>query len=159
MSAASPGVAAVFLGNEYYKTHEEYVHAIAAAMKTEYEAIAAAGFVLQLDCPDMAMSRHMGSNGDKTDSQFLAWATQNIEPMNEATKAIPREQIRVHLCWGNYEGPHVHDIALKDILPTVLKARAGAISFEAANPRHEHEWAVFRDDVKVPDDVILIPGV
>ncbi len=158
MSAASPGVIAVFLGNQYYSTYEEYIYAIATAMKPEYEAIAQAGFTLQLDCPDLAMSRHMSMNSERTLPQFLAYAQQNIEALNFATSGIPPEQLRMHLCWGNYEGPHTHDVPLKDIINLVFSARPNAISFEASNPRHAHEWAVF-EDVKLPPGKLLIPGV
>ncbi|MGH2366204.1 MAG: cobalamin-independent methionine synthase II family protein [Chloroflexota bacterium] len=157
MSAASPGVVGVFLANEYYPTYEEYVHAIAAAMADEYRAIADAGFVLQLDCPDLAMGRNMGY-ASRTQDEFLRFAEQNVEALNEAIRGIPREQVRIHLCWGNYEGPHNHDIPLRDIIGIVFKANAAGISFEACNPRHDHEWALF-ETVKLPPDTVLIPGV
>lgn len=156
MNAASPGVISSFQSNRYYPTHEAYVDAIAAAMKEEYEAIAAAGFVLQLDCPDLAMARHTGFQ-ELTEDEFLRRAEHQVEALNTAVADIPAESMRMHICWGNYEGPHDHDIPLEKILSIVLKAKPAAILFEAANPRHRHEWAVWRD-AKLPDDKILIPG-
>ena len=126
-------------------------------MKQEYEAIAGAGFVLQLDCPDLAMSRHMRFT-DLSTEEFLKVIEGNVEALNHAIGNIPAEQVRLHLCWGNYEGPHHRDVPLRDILPVVFKANAGAISFEGANPRHAHEWVVFKD-VHLPDDKVVIPGV
>jgi 5-methyltetrahydropteroyltriglutamate--homocysteine methyltransferase len=155
MSAASPGVIAFFLPDRHYGSHEAYVAALADAMKAEYDAIHAAGIVLQLDCPDLAMTAHM--QGEER-SEFLRRAKLNIEAINHATRDIPRDAMRMHLCWGNYEGPHHHDIALRDIIETVFEARPSAVSFEAANPRHEHEWTVF-EDVKLPDGKAIIPGV
>ena len=138
-------------------SHEAYIEALAAALKPEYEAIASAGLLLQIDCPDVAMSRHTGFQ-DLTEAEFLKRAAFDIEALNSALANVPAAQVRIHVCWGNYEGPHDHDIALEKILPIVLRAKAQAISFEAANPRHEHEWVVWRD-AKLPDDKILIPGV
>jgi 5-methyltetrahydropteroyltriglutamate--homocysteine methyltransferase len=155
MSAASPGVIAVFLQNQHYPSHEEYVFALAEAMKAEYEEIHRAGIVLQLDCPDLAMTRHMT---DESLEDFRARARVNVEAINRATEDIPPDEMRMHLCWGNYEGPHHHDVALRDILDIVFEARPAAISFEAANPRHEHEWTVF-EDVALPEGKVLIPGV
>jgi 5-methyltetrahydropteroyltriglutamate--homocysteine methyltransferase len=155
LSAASPGVIAVFLKNQHYATHEEYVAALADAMKQEYDEIHAAGIVLQLDCPDLAMTRHMM---DEDLEAFRRRARVNVEAINHATRDIPSEDMRLHLCWGNYEGPHHHDVALRDIVDIVFEARPAAISFEAANPRHEHEWNVF-EDVKLPEGKVLIPGV
>jgi 5-methyltetrahydropteroyltriglutamate--homocysteine methyltransferase len=155
MSAASPGVIAVFLQNQYYASHDEYVAALADAMKVEYDEIHRAGLVLQLDCPDLAMSGHM--LGEDLD-EFRRRAKVNVEAINHATRNIPPDAMRMHLCWGNYEGPHHHDVALRDIIDVVFEARPAAISFEAANPRHEHEWTVF-EDVKLPDGKVLIPGV
>ena len=157
LSAASPGVIAQFLGNHYYPTHEAYIAALADAMKTEYDAIHRAGFVLQLDCPDLAMSRHI-QFARATLEEFLKVAALHVEALNHAIRDIPPDRVRLHLCWGNYEGPHHRDVALRDIINIVLKARVGAISYEASNPRHEHEFKVFRD-VKLPDGMILIPGV
>ena len=157
LNAASPGVVSSFQPNRYYPSHEAYIGALAEALKPEYEAITQAGFVLQIDCPDVAMSRHTGFQ-DLSEPDFLKRAAFDIEALNHALANVPASQVRIHICWGNYEGPHDHDIALTKILPTVLKAKAQAISFEAANPRHEHEWTVWRD-TKLPDDKILIPGV
>jgi len=156
MSAASPGVIAVFLQNQHYDSHEDYVAALADAMKQEYDEIHRAGIVLQVDCPDLAMTRQMMM--DETLEEFRDRARVNVEALNRATADIPPEDMRLHLCWGNYEGPHHHDVALRDIIDIVFEARPAAISFEAANPRHEHEWNVF-EDVKLPDGKVLIPGV
>jgi len=157
MNAASPGVVSAFQPNQYYKSHEAYVAAVADAMKEEYEAIVAAGFVLQLDCPDLAMARHTGFQ-DLSEKEFLSRAAQHVEALNHALAKVPAEKVRMHICWGNYEGPHDHDIALEKVLGIVLKAKPQAISFEASNPRHEHEWVVWRD-AKLPDDKVLLPGV
>jgi 5-methyltetrahydropteroyltriglutamate--homocysteine methyltransferase len=157
MTAASPGVIAHFLQNEHYPSREAYLAHLADVMKEEYDAIAQAGFVLQVDCPDLAMGRHLRFPELST-PEFLKIAEANIEALNHALRDIPAERMRMHLCWGNYEGPHHRDIPLKDIIGIVLKARPQAISLEGANPRHEHEWAVFRE-VKLPDDKVLIPGV
>ena len=156
MTAASPGVIAVFLQNQYYPTHEEYIGALAEVMKAEYDEIHRAGLVLQLDCPDLAMTRHM--SGDESLEEFRRRATLHVEAINHATRDIPCDAMRIHLCWGNYEGPHHHDMPLRDIIDIVLEARPAAISFEAANPRHEHEWTVF-EDLKLPEGKALIPGV
>jgi 5-methyltetrahydropteroyltriglutamate--homocysteine methyltransferase len=156
MNAASPGVISAFQSNRHYPTHEEYVEAIARAMKPEYEAIAGAGFLLQLDCPDLAMARHTGFQ-DLTETEFLRRAECQVEALNEAVADIPAESMRMHICWGNYEGPHDHDIPLEKILNIVLKAKPTAILFEAANPRHRHEWQVWRD-ARLAEDKILIPG-
>jgi 5-methyltetrahydropteroyltriglutamate--homocysteine methyltransferase len=155
LNAASPGVIAVFLQNQYYPSHEEYVFALADAMKVEYDEIHRAGTVLQVDCPDLAMSGHM--LGESLD-EFRARARVNVDAINHATRDIPPDDMRLHLCWGNYEGPHHRDVALRDIIDVVFEARPAAISFEAANPRHEHEWAVFKDR-KPPEGKVLIPGV
>ena len=157
MTAASPGVIAHFLRNEYYPSREAYLARLADVMKEEYDAIAQAGFVLQIDCPDLAMGRHLAFP-DLSTAEFLKIAEANVEALNHALRDIPPDRLRLHLCWGNYEGPHHRDIPLKDILGIVLKARPQAISLEGANPRHEHEWAVFQG-VKLPEDKILIPGV
>jgi 5-methyltetrahydropteroyltriglutamate--homocysteine methyltransferase len=157
MSAASPGVVAVFFRNDHYPSQEAYLYSIAEAMRHEYEAVAKAGFVLQLDCPDLAMGRHIQFyNVDL--ATFRKAAALNIEVMNHATANIPPEQLRIHVCWGNYEGPHHYDVPLADVIDLVFKARASAISFEAANPRHAHEWTLF-ERVKLPDGKVLIPGV
>jgi 5-methyltetrahydropteroyltriglutamate--homocysteine methyltransferase len=157
MSAASPGVVAVFFRNDHYPSQEAYLYAIADAMRAEYEAVARAGFVLQLDCPDLAMGRHIQFH-DADLATFRKAAAMNIEVMNHATANIPPEQLRIHVCWGNYEGPHHHDVPLADVIDLVFKARATYISFEAANPRHAHEWTLF-EKVKLPDGKVLIPGV
>jgi len=157
MTAASPGVIAHFLRNEHYPSREAYLARLTDVMKEEYDAIAKAGFVLQVDCPDLAMSRHLAF-AELSTAQFVKIAEANVEALNHALRDIPADRLRLHLCWGNYEGPHHRDVPLRDILPVVLKARPHAISLEGANPRHEHEWAVFRD-VKLPDDKVLIPGV
>jgi 5-methyltetrahydropteroyltriglutamate--homocysteine methyltransferase len=157
MTAASPGVIAVFQRNHYYASDEDYLAALADAMKTEYDAIHAAGLVLQLDCPDLAMGWNVAGLGG-TREGFAAEVARRVEAINHATRDIPPEAMRLHLCWGNYEGPHVSDIPLREIIGEVLRARPDAISFEGANPRHEHEWVVF-DEVKLPDGKAIIPGV
>jgi len=157
MTAASPGLVPVFQTNTYYPSHEAYVEAIAAAMQEEYEAIVEAGFVLQLDCPDLAMAHHT-SFQDLDEGDFLKRAAFHVEVLNHALRNIPAEMARIHICWGNYEGPHDHDIAFAKVAPILVKAKPMALVVEAANPRHAHEWAVW-NDVKLPDDKILIPGV
>ena len=156
MNAASPGVISAFQSNHYYPSHEAYVDAIVAAMKPEYDAIHAAGLVLQLDCPDLAMARHTGFQ-ELSESEFLERAEYQVEALNHAVRDIPADRMRMHICWGNYEGPHDHDIALEKILAIVLKAKPAGILFEAANPRHRHEWAVWHS-AKLPEDKVLIPG-
>jgi 5-methyltetrahydropteroyltriglutamate--homocysteine methyltransferase len=158
MTAASPGVIAYFLNNQYYASNEAYLAALADAMRPEYEAIVTAGFVLQLDCPDLAMSRHAGPNVGLTTEQFRRKIRQQVEALNHAVARIPADQMRLHLCWGNYEGPHHLDVPLAEILDVVFAARPSAISFEACNPRHDHEWQLF-ETVRLPDDKLLIPGV
>jgi 5-methyltetrahydropteroyltriglutamate--homocysteine methyltransferase len=157
MSAASPGVISLFFGNAYYPDHRAYLFAIADAMRYEYEAVANAGFVLQIDCPDLAMGRHI-QFADLSLAAFREMAALHVDALNHALVNVPPEQSRIHLCWGNYEGPHHYDVALRDILDVVFRARPNGISFEAANPRHAHEWKVFRD-IPLPEDKILIPGV
>ena len=157
MSAASPGVISLFFRNEHYGSHEAYLSAIAEAMRHEYEAVARAGFVLQVDCPDLAMGRHI-QFADLDLAGFRKMARLHIEALDHAVANIPPEQLRMHLCWGNYEGPHHHDVPLADILDLVLAARAQGVSFEAANPRHAHEWRLF-ERVKVPEGKVIIPGV
>jgi 5-methyltetrahydropteroyltriglutamate--homocysteine methyltransferase len=157
ISAASPGVISGFLPNHYYKTPDAYVGALADAMKVEYEAIHQAGVMLQLDCPDLAMSRHIWFP-DMTDADFRKRISMHVEALNHATASIPPDRMRMHLCWGNYEGPHHFDVPLADVIDIVLKARPATISLEAANPRHEHEWQVF-ETVKLPEDKTLIPGM
>jgi 5-methyltetrahydropteroyltriglutamate--homocysteine methyltransferase len=157
MSAASPGVISLFFRDEHYRDHEKYLFAIADAMRHEYEAVVRAGFVLQIDCPDLAMGRHIQYAALSTE-EFRNAARLHIEALNHALANVPPDQARVHLCWGNYEGPHHYDIPLADILDVVFTARPHGISFEAANPRHAHEWKVF-ERVKLPAGKVLIPGV
>ncbi len=157
MNAASPGLVTAFQGNAYFATHEEYVEAVGDAMQIEYEAIVAAGFTLQVDCPDLAMARHTGFQ-ELDDDQFLRRSAHHVEVLNHATRNIDPSAMRMHLCWGNYEGPHDHDIELDACLPIVLAARPSAILFEAANPRHAHEWQVWAG-ATIPDDKVLVPGV
>jgi len=157
ISAASPGVIALFFRNDHYASREAYLYAIAEAMKLEYETVAKAGFVLQVDCPDLAMGRHIQYAGLSLD-EFRAMARLHIEALDHALANIPPDQVRMHLCWGNYEGPHHYDVPLADIIDLVLAARPGGVSFEAANPRHAHEWKVF-ERVKLPAGKVLIPGV
>ena len=158
MSAASPGVIAAFLANEYYPTDEEYIFALADAMKPEFDAIAAAGIVLQLDCPDLAMTRAMLGNDALTDAEFRDEIRMHVRALNHAVRDIPPEQMRMHLCWGNGAWPHITDIPLAAIIDVVLEARPTGLVFEAANPRHEHEWKVWKD-VRLPDGKVLVPGV
>ena len=157
MNAASPGLITAFQPNQFYPSHEAYLADLVTAMRPEYEAIADTGFYLQLDCPDLAMSRHTGYQ-DVSEADFLKIAEANVEALNAATANIPPEQMRMHICWGNYEGPHDHDIPLERVLDIILKARPATILFEAANPRHEHEWKVWKD-AKIPDNKILAPGM
>jgi 5-methyltetrahydropteroyltriglutamate--homocysteine methyltransferase len=157
LNAASPGVVSSFQPNRYYATHRDYLEAVAGAMRAEYEAIVRAGFVLQVDCPDLAMSRHTGFQ-DLSEPEFLRRAAEHVEVLNDALRDIPATSVRMHVCWGNYEGPHDHDIDLAKILGIVLEAKPQAISFEASNPRHAHEWRVWRD-AGLASDKVLIPGV
>jgi 5-methyltetrahydropteroyltriglutamate--homocysteine methyltransferase len=157
MTAASPGVIAHFLPNEYYPSREAYLTRLAEVMKEEYDAIVQAGFLLQVDCPDLAMGRHLRFPELST-PEFLKIAEANVEALNHALRDIPPDRLRMHLCWGNYEGPHHRDIPLQDIIGIVLKARPQAISLEGANPRHEHEWKVFQG-MKLPAEKVIIPGV
>jgi 5-methyltetrahydropteroyltriglutamate--homocysteine methyltransferase len=157
MTAASPGVIAHFLQNTHYPSREAYLARLVDVMKEEYDAIHRAGFVLQVDCPDLAMSRHLAFP-DLSNAAFVKLAEGNVEALNHALRDIPPDRMRLHLCWGNYEGPHHRDIPLREILPVVLKARPQALSFEGANPRHAHEWVVFRE-IRLPDDKVIIPGV
>jgi 5-methyltetrahydropteroyltriglutamate--homocysteine methyltransferase len=157
MNAASPGLITAFQPNAFYPSHEAYLADLVVAMQPEYEAIAASGFQLQLDCPDLAMSRHTGYQ-DATEEQFLKIATANVEALNAATARIPPEKLRMHVCWGNYEGPHDFDIPLERIVNIILRARPATILFEAANPRHEHEWKVWAQ-AGIPDSKVLAPGL
>jgi 5-methyltetrahydropteroyltriglutamate--homocysteine methyltransferase len=156
-SAASPGVVSLFFGNEHYPDHESYVFAIAEAMRVEYEAIAAAGATVQLDCPDLAMGRH-SAYADLDDAEFRRTIAVNIEALNHAVRNIPADQLRMHLCWGNYPGPHHCDVSIAAIADLVWTAKPGTVLFEGANPRHAHEWTVLAD-IGVPDDKIICPGV
>jgi len=157
LSSASPGVISLFFRNEHYANQEAYLFAIADAMRHEYETIARNGVILQVDCPDLAMGRHI-QYADLSLADFRKRAAMHVEALNHALANVPPEQARMHVCWGNYEGPHHHDVALSDIIDIVLSARPSAISFEAANPRHAHEWTLF-ERVKLPDGKVLIPGV
>jgi 5-methyltetrahydropteroyltriglutamate--homocysteine methyltransferase len=157
MNAASPGVIAVFQPNEYYPTHEAYLFALAEAMRPEYEAIVEAGLLLQIDSPDLAMGRHIRFR-DADEATFLASAQLQVEALNHALRNVPPDRVRMHVCWGNYEGPHHYDIPLRAIVDIVLSAKPMALLIEGANPRHAHEWAVWRE-VRLPDDKVLIPGV
>jgi 5-methyltetrahydropteroyltriglutamate--homocysteine methyltransferase len=157
VNAASPGVIAVFQKNEYYPSDAEYIETIALAMRVEYEAIVAAGFMLQIDSPDLAMGRHLAFP-DLSDDEFLKIAERNVEALNLAVANIPAAKMRMHLCWGNYAGPHHRDISLRRIIDVVLKARPAYLLLEGANPRHGHEWNVF-EEVGLPDDKVLVPGV
>lgn len=157
MNAASPGLITAFQPNRHYPTHDAYLADLVDAMRPEYEAIVAAGFDLQLDSPDIAMAAHTGFQ-DLSEADFLKRAAQNIEALNAATSNIPPERLRMHICWGNYEGPHDHDIALEKVMPIILNSRASRLLFEAANPRHEHEWIVWRD-AKLAADKVLVPGL
>jgi len=157
MNAASPGVVALFQPNDYYKTQDEYLEAIAEGMRAEYEGIVAAGIILQIDAPDLGMGRHTMYKKRSVD-EFLELAARHVEVLNHALRNVPGDRVRMHVCWGNYEGPHHHDVPMERLLPVVVKAKPQALLFEAANPRHAHEWIVFRD-AKLPDDKILVPGV
>jgi 5-methyltetrahydropteroyltriglutamate--homocysteine methyltransferase len=157
MSAASPGLISLFFHNGHYPSHEAYLEAIAEAMRHEYEAVVGAGFVLQLDCPDLAMGRHI-QNAHLSTGEFRKAAGLHIEALNHALRNIPANRARIHLCWGNYEGPHHCDVPLADIIDVVFTAKPAGLSFETANPRHAHEWKVF-ETVKLPDGKVLIPGV
>lgn len=159
MNAASPGVISLFLQNEHYPTRGAYLAALADAMRAEYETIVAAGLDLQLDCPDLALSRHMLFT-DLSDAEFVKIAESHVEALNHALENVPQERVRVHICWGNYEGPHVCDIDMAQVFPVLMKTKARYLLFETSNPRHAHEWTVFRDrKAEIPDDRILVPGV
>ncbi len=159
MNAASPGVISLFLQNSHYATRDAYLAALADAMKEEYETIVGAGLDLQLDCPDLALSRHMLFN-ELSDDEFLKVAASHVEALNHALSNVPMDRVRVHICWGNYEGPHTCDIGMEKVLPTLLQTKARYLLFETANPRHAHEWAVFEQcKADIPDNVVLVPGV
>lgn len=159
MNAASPGVISLFLQNDFYPTRDAYLAALADAMKAEYETIVAAGLDLQLDCPDLALSRHMLFT-DLSDEEFVKVAASHVEALNHALADIPGDKVRIHICWGNYEGPHVCDIPMSKMFDTLMSAKAQYLLFETSNPRHGHEWTVFRDrKADIPDDKVLVPGV
>jgi len=159
MNAASPGVISLFLQNDFYPSREAYLEALSDAMRAEYETIAAEGLDLQLDCPDLALSRHM-LFADLSDEDFVKVADLHVEALNHALRNVPRERIRVHICWGNYEGPHCCDIAMDRVFATLMSTKSRYLLFETSNPRHAHEWAVFRDRRReIPDDKVLVPGV
>ncbi|MDC3315119.1 cobalamin-independent methionine synthase II family protein [Candidatus Thioglobus sp.] len=159
MNAASPGVISLFLQNDYYPTRDAYLAALADAMKDEYETIVASGLDLQLDCPDLALSRHMLFS-DLSDLEFIKIAESHMEALNHALSNVPEEKVRIHICWGNYEGPHCCDIDMNKVFGTLMKAKARYTLFETSNPRHAHEWTVFRDrKSEIPDTKILVPGV
>jgi 5-methyltetrahydropteroyltriglutamate--homocysteine methyltransferase len=157
LNAASPGVVALFQPNDFYRTQDEYLQALAEALRVEYEGIVGAGLLVQIDAPDLAMGRHTLYR-NRSVQEFLRLAAIHIEVLNHALRNISPERVRMHVCWGNYEGPHHHDIPLEQLLPVVLKARVQGLLIEAANPRHAHEWRVFQD-TDFPEDKILIPGV
>jgi 5-methyltetrahydropteroyltriglutamate--homocysteine methyltransferase len=157
MNAASPGVIALFQPNDYYRTQDEYLEALAAALQVEYESIVGAGILLQIDAPDLAMGRHTMYR-DRSLEEFERLAARHIEVLNYALRNVPAERARMHVCWGNYEGPHHHDVPMARLLPIVLKAKPQGLLFEAANPRHAHEWTVFKS-ADIPEDKILIPGM
>jgi 5-methyltetrahydropteroyltriglutamate--homocysteine methyltransferase len=159
INTASPGTIALFQPNDFYKTQDAYLEAVAEGMRAEYEGLTKAGLLIQIDAPDMAMGRHTMYR-DRTENDFVGLAARHIEVLNHALRNVPADRIRMHVCWGNYEGPHTHDVPMEKLLPVVMKAKPQAILFEAANPRHAHEWKVFRDFKSlVPEDKILVPGV
>ena len=157
MNAASPGVIALFQPNDYYATQDEYLDALAEAMRIEYEGIVEAGIILQIDAPDFGMGRHTMYK-HRSVEEYLDMVQKHVEVLNHALRNVPPGQVRMHMCWGNYEGPHHHDIPMELLLPVMLKVNVGALLFEAENPRHAHEWTVLRD-TKIPEDKIFIPGV
>ena len=159
MNAASPGVISLFLQNKFYPTREKYLEALADAMREEYETIVGAGLDIQLDCPDLALSRHM-LFADLTDDEFVKIADMHVEALNHALANVPKENVRVHICWGNYEGPHCCDIDMDKVFTTLMNTKSRYVLFETSNPRHAHEWTVFRDrKSEIPDDKVLVPGV
>ena len=159
MNAASPGVISLFLQNVFYDSREKYLEALADAMREEYETIVASGLELQLDCPDLALSRHM-LFADLSDAEFVKIADMHVEALNHALENVPQDKVRVHICWGNYEGPHCCDIDMDTVFPTLMRTKARTVLFETSNPRHAHEWTVFRDrKSEIPDDKVLMPGV
>ncbi len=157
MNAASPGVIALFQPNHHYPSHEAYLEALAEAMRAEYEAIVAAGLILQLDSPDLGLGRHMLFKG-KPEEEYVALANLHVDVLNHALRNVPADKVRLHVCWGNYEGPHHCDAPMETVLPIAMRAKAQALLFESSNPRHAHEWEVFRD-ADIPEEKILVPGV
>ena len=159
MNAASPGVIALFQPNEYYQTQDDYLEALGEAMRPEYEAIVGAGLILQLDSPDLGLGRHMMYK-DRSDADYLTLIEFHVEVLNHALRNVPAERVRMHVCWGNYEGPHTHDVEMGVILPTLMKAKPAGLLFETSNPRHQHDWNYFAEMIdRIPADKILIPGV
>ena len=159
MNSASPGVISLFLSNSYYSSRNEYLDAIASAMQEEYETIVNAGIQLQLDCPDLALSRHMTFKNE-SDDDFIKIAAHNMEILNESLKNIPSNKLRLHVCWGNYEGPHIHDISIEKIFEVLMSFKGDFLLFESSNPRHQHEWEIFEKlKNKIPENKVLIPGV
>lgn len=159
MNSASPGVISLFLSNSYYSSRNEYLDAIALAMQEEYETIVNAGIQLQLDCPDLALSRHMTFKNE-SDDDFIKIAAHNMEILNESLKNIPSNKLRLHVCWGNYEGPHIHDISIEKIFEVLMSFKGDFLLFESSNPRHQHEWEIFEKlKNKIPENKVLIPGV
>ena len=157
INSASPGVISNFLPNKFYKNDDKYLEALSKMMKTEYDEITKNDLLLQIDCPDLALARHMTFK-NVSDEEFLVRAEKQIECLNEAIKDIDASKLRMHICWGNYEGPHIHDIGLEKILPIALKANIQTYLIEASNPRHAHEWQVF-ENIKLPNDKVIVPGV
>ncbi|HKU13274.1 MAG TPA: cobalamin-independent methionine synthase II family protein [Steroidobacteraceae bacterium] len=157
VNAASPGVIALFQPNDFYQSQDDYLEAVAEAMRAEYELLTGSGLLVQIDAPDLAMGRHTMYR-DRSVEEFLNRAAKHIEVLNHALRNVPADRVRMHVCWGNYEGPHHHDVPLERLLPVVVRAKIGGLLIEGANPRHAHEWAVFRD-FRMPEDWIVIPGV
>ncbi len=157
MNAPSPGIVALFLPNEHYASREDYLGALAEAMKTEYETIVGSGLYLQVDAPDLAMGRHIMYRNN-SDEEFVESAETHVEAINQALRDVPADRVRMHVCWGNYEGPHHLDIPLEKIVDVILRAKPATISFEASNPRHAHEWKVW-STARIPGDKVLMPGV
>lgn len=157
MNAASPGVIALFQPNQFYDTQDDYLEALAEAMRPEYEAIVEAGYLLQLDSPDLGLGRHMMFKG-RPEGEYIALANGHVDALNHALRNVPKERVRMHVCWGNYEGPHHHDAPMETVLPIALRAKIGGLLFENSNPRHAHEWTAFAE-ADLPEDLTLIPGV
>ena len=159
MNAASPGVIALFQPNEYYPTQDAYLEALGEAMRPEYEAIVAAGLILQIDSPDLGLGRHMMYKG-RSDADYLTLIGMHVAVLNHALRNVPADRVRMHVCWGNYEGPHTHDVEMGVILPTLMTAKPAGLLFETSNPRHQHDWNYFAEMIAlIPDDKVLIPGV